>query len=274
MRFVVAMVAALTVKELFVVDAAADLQQFEDAVEKGIPVAESAAGGRYAAREAMAQWKLHGIAGGGDLAALLFAVGAADHVRATSAAADGGSDLALFCAEKSLRLKAVLEVMKLRSQLARIDSGFGGTADEQEARLGPVDASLTVLKPPTEKQLDATRQIILAGFGDCVCRLSRQITPEMARLGVIPYDCPGQDEPVYIHPSSVLAKQKPELVVYHELVCDVTVAARDSCPPSPAARRSTPLGAADATPLARVPHFAVRARFIGGKDGLAHRADA
>jgi ATP-dependent RNA helicase DHX37/DHR1 len=217
MPYVVAIVAALTVKELFVTDAAAELQRFESSIEQAAATIEVDSGLKSAAKAAMHQWRLMGISGGGDLAAMLYAVGASDHVLAER------GNLEEFCTTKSLRHKAITEIVKLRKQLGKIGSSFGASAEESD----PNDASAASaasggkgdqLAPPTEKQLDATRQILLAGFGDNVARIHPVITPEMAKYNIHSYHCTATDEPVFIHPSSVLAKQKPDLIVYQELV--------------------------------------------------------
>ena len=67
LQHVVAIVSALTVKELFARDAAVDLAEFEEDPEKLEQKKRHGA--------AMHQWKLEGIAKGGDLGATLCAVG-------------------------------------------------------------------------------------------------------------------------------------------------------------------------------------------------------
>ena len=176
------------------------------------------------AKAAMHQWRLMGISGGGDLAAMLYAVGASDHVLADKK----GADLDEFCLTRSLRVKAIREILKLRKQLSKIGNVFGLQAEEapevggedgrRAGAAGAGGAQSEVLAPPSEKQLDATRQIVLAGFGDNVARISPIVTPEMAKYGIHSYNCSATDEPIFIHPASVLAKQKPDLVVFHELV--------------------------------------------------------
>ena len=220
MPYVIAIVAALTVKELFVTDAAAQLQKFETSVERGMDSAAIDAGLKAKGKAAMHQWRLMGIAGGGDLAAMLYAVGASDHVLSQKDA-----DLDEFCAARSLRVKAIKEILKLRKQLSKIGNVFGMQSEEAPevggeaaGRATPAVQQHEVLAPPSEKQLDATRQIVLAGFGDNVARISPVVTPEMAKYGIHSYTCNATEEPIFIHPASVLAKQKADLVVFHELV--------------------------------------------------------
>eukprot|EP00039_Didymoeca_costata_P000667 m.46738 g.46738 ORF g.46738 m.46738 type:complete len:1156 (+) comp10401_c0_seq1:96-3563(+) len=189
---VVAIVAAITVGEIFQPISVQGDSENVDA-EEGIGLWKTC----------MKEWKSSGVAGGGDFARLLSAVGECDQV-----ASQRGSDLEGFCASKALRYKAVLEVQKLRKQLhSRNDIEFEESDDTK---------SLQVLSPPTQKQLSQIRQIVLAAFGDHVARISPD--PEFAKLGLVSYTCEASNEPVFIHPDSVLLRQKPDVVVYHELV--------------------------------------------------------
>lgn len=206
---IAAIVAALTVQELFKTGAKLDINRFEAAVEAGDALEVSAATG--AKLRPMEQWKLEGLAGGGDIAAMLSAVGAADHVYSS------GGDLNTFCEARCLRLKAIKEVHKLRTQLARARPSFSRDSaelDDEDNRDGQLDQ----LAPPTVEQQDAIRQIFLAGFGDHVARLSTELSPEESKANLVPYRCAAVDEPVFIHPESVLHSQKPGLVVYHEMI--------------------------------------------------------
>lgn len=203
-RYVIALVAALSVPELFMQDAAVVLEQAEAAVDE-----DDESSAPVPSPKPMQQWKLEGIAKGGDFGMLLAAVGACDYV-----ASKGGS-LDSFCTSKCIRSKAMFEVRKLRSQLERHereeltlrDDDF--TADVG----GDKKFVLEPLAPPTSAQEDAVRQIILSGFGDHVARLSSQVEPELAKHGIFGYACDAVDELVYIHPSSSLHRRKPESVV-------------------------------------------------------------
>lgn len=132
-------------------------------------------------------WKLEGIEGGGDMAALLCAVGACDYVTSSS------DDLREFCESKCLRHKAILEVNKLRQQLIQKNSEFFGINEEVDVKK---PQALQSLRPPSAEQKDATRQIFLAAFGDHTAKMATDVTPEQARLGLVPYNCLAVDEPV------------------------------------------------------------------------------
>uniref|UniRef100_A0A8C9FT14 DEAH-box helicase 37 n=1 Tax=Pavo cristatus TaxID=9049 RepID=A0A8C9FT14_PAVCR len=134
----------------------------------------------------------------GDLMVMLGAVGACEYSGCTPK----------FCEENGLRYKAMLEIRRLRGQLT--------TAVNSVC----TDAGLYVdpkMKPPTEAQATYLRQIVLAGLGD---HLARRVQAEelLDDKWKNSYKTALLDDPVFIHPSSVLFKQLPEFVVYQEIV--------------------------------------------------------
>ncbi|NXU58755.1 DHX37 helicase, partial [Turnix velox] len=134
----------------------------------------------------------------GDLMVMLGAVGACEYAGCTYK----------FCEENGLRYKAMLEIRRLREQLtAAVNSVC-------------TDAGLSVdpkMKPPTEAQATYLRQIVLAGLGDHVAR--RVQTEELLDdKWKNAYKTALLEDPVFIHPSSVLFKELPEFVVYQEIV--------------------------------------------------------
>uniref|UniRef100_F7F3D3 Activating signal cointegrator 1 complex subunit 3 n=1 Tax=Ornithorhynchus anatinus TaxID=9258 RepID=F7F3D3_ORNAN len=134
----------------------------------------------------------------GDLMVMLGAVGACEYA---------GSAFQ-FCQANGLRFKAMMEIKRLRGQLTTavnsICSGIGLFVDPK-------------MKPPTETQVTYLRQMVLAGLGDHVARKiqSEELLDEKWRNA---YKTPLLDDPVFIHPSSVLLKQLPDFVVYQEIV--------------------------------------------------------
>ncbi|NXK19170.1 DHX37 helicase, partial [Arenaria interpres] len=134
----------------------------------------------------------------GDLMVMLGAVGACEYAGCTRK----------FCEENGLRYKAMLEIRRLRGQLT--------TAVNSVC----TDAGLYVdpkMKPPTEAQVTYLRQIVLAGLGDHVARRvqAEELLDDKWKNA---YKTALLDDPVFIHPSSVLFKQLPEFVVYQEIV--------------------------------------------------------
>ncbi|RMC05725.1 hypothetical protein DUI87_17268 [Hirundo rustica rustica] len=82
------------------------------------------------------------------------------------------------------------------------------------------DAGLYVdpkMKPPTEAQVTYLRQIVLAGLGDHVARRvqAEELLDDKWKNA---YKTALLEDPVFIHPSSVLFKELPEFVVYQEIV--------------------------------------------------------
>ncbi|XP_060104989.1 probable ATP-dependent RNA helicase DHX37 [Heteronotia binoei] len=134
----------------------------------------------------------------GDLMVMLGATGACEYVGCTPN----------FCSANGLRYKAMVEIRRLRGQLTTAVNSVCS------------DANLFVdpkMKPPTETQVTYLRQIVLAGLGDHVARRiqAEELLNEKAKNG---YKTPLLDDPVFIHPNSVLFRQLPEFVVYQEIV--------------------------------------------------------
>uniref|UniRef100_A0A8D2P7R4 Activating signal cointegrator 1 complex subunit 3 n=1 Tax=Zosterops lateralis melanops TaxID=1220523 RepID=A0A8D2P7R4_ZOSLA len=134
----------------------------------------------------------------GDLMVMLGAVGACEYAGCTRS----------FCEENGLRYKAMLEIRRLRGQLTTAVNSVCA------------DAGLYVdpkMKPPTEAQVTYLRQIVLAGLGD---HLARRIQAEelLDDKWKNAYKTALLEDPVFIHPSSVLFKELPEFVVYQEIV--------------------------------------------------------
>ncbi|XP_015276340.1 PREDICTED: probable ATP-dependent RNA helicase DHX37 [Gekko japonicus] len=134
----------------------------------------------------------------GDLMVMLGAVGACEYAGCTPS----------FCTANGLRYKAMVEIRRLRGQLTTTVNSICS------------DAGLFVdpkMKPPTEAQVTYLRQIVLAGLGDHVARRiqAEELLDEKRKNG---YKTPLLDDPVFIHPNSILFKQLPEFVVYQEIV--------------------------------------------------------
>ncbi|XP_074868935.1 putative ATP-dependent RNA helicase DHX37 isoform X2 [Carettochelys insculpta] len=134
----------------------------------------------------------------GDLMVMLGAVGACEYAGCTPK----------FCEVNGLRYKAMVEIRRLRGQLTSAVNSVWP------------DAGLFVdpkMKPPTESQVTYLRQIVLAGLGDHIARRiqAEELLDEKWRNA---YKTALLDDPVFIHPNSVLFKQLPEYVVYQEIV--------------------------------------------------------
>ncbi|NXS38396.1 DHX37 helicase, partial [Pomatostomus ruficeps] len=134
----------------------------------------------------------------GDLMVMLGAVGACEYAGCSRQ----------FCEENGLRYKAMLETRRLRGQLTTAVNSVCA------------DAGLYVdpkMQPPTEAQVTFLRQIVLAGLGDHVARRvqAEELLDEKWKNA---YKTALLEDPVFIHPSSVLFKELPEFVVYQEIV--------------------------------------------------------
>uniref|UniRef100_A0A8B9SBH4 Activating signal cointegrator 1 complex subunit 3 n=1 Tax=Apteryx owenii TaxID=8824 RepID=A0A8B9SBH4_APTOW len=134
----------------------------------------------------------------GDLMVMLGAVGACEYAGCTPK----------FCEENGLRYKAMLEIRRLRGQLT---TAVNSVCSDAGLYIDPK------MKPPTEAQATYLRQIVLAGLGDHVARRvqAEELLDDKWKNA---YKTALLDEPVFIHPSSILFKQLPEFVVYQEIV--------------------------------------------------------
>ncbi|KFP56201.1 putative ATP-dependent RNA helicase DHX37, partial [Cariama cristata] len=137
----------------------------------------------------------------GDLMVMLGAVGACEYAGCTRK----------FCEENGLRYKAMLEIRRLRGQLTTAGKWVNSVCTDAGLYVDPK------MKPPTEAQATYLRQIVLAGLGDHVARRvqAEELLDEKWKNA---YKTALLDDPVFIHPSSILFKQLPEFVVYQEIV--------------------------------------------------------
>ncbi|KAK2177101.1 hypothetical protein NP493_617g00010 [Ridgeia piscesae] len=186
--YVVALVAALSVQELFVgVDKPTEEEEEKEDQKQR--------------RTQLIRQKLTWAGAGnsqllGDLMVLLKAVGACEYVGCSPG----------FCEKYNIRHKAMLEIRKLRTHLTNsvnaVISGVNLAVDPHMA-------------PPSEQQAKCLRQIVLAGFGDHVARKMDNPSAEGdTKMLKYAYQTLTLDEAVYIHPGSVMFKQRPQYVVY------------------------------------------------------------
>ncbi|KAI9317711.1 P-loop containing nucleoside triphosphate hydrolase protein [Dichotomocladium elegans] len=140
-----------------------------------------------------------------DILTLLTVVGAFEY-------AGGSSD---FCEEHGLRHKAMTEIRQLRRQLTNIVA----------ANFPGVDLCVNPkLKPPTTKQMTILRQILAAGYLDClavradVLEAGGGAGARYKNASGVAYKLMWSDSDAFIHPTSVLYVQEPPVMVaYSEL---------------------------------------------------------
>ena len=192
--YIIAIAAALTVRDIFSNDI--DVSQFEEAAEGEEDVDGKQK--KMMITKARRKWAGDGpLSALGDVMVVLRAVGAFEYANCSPQ----------FCENNGLRLKAMMELRKLRIQLTKALDGVMDTDYKS------VDMKIN---PPTLDEAVTIRQIILSCSADHV---ARKIPPEQAKsLGVRnAYQCCLTDDPVYIHPTSSLFTKLPEYVVYHEM---------------------------------------------------------
>ncbi|XP_070402298.1 probable ATP-dependent RNA helicase DHX37 isoform X2 [Nothobranchius furzeri] len=134
----------------------------------------------------------------GDLMVMLGAVGACEFAGCTPK----------FCEDNGLRYKAMVEIRKLRGQLT---NAVNSVCPEVGVFVDPK------MTPPTEHQVVCLRQIVLAGLGDHLAR-RLQVEDMLDPKWKNGYKTPLMDDPVFIHPNSALFKTLPEFVVYQEIM--------------------------------------------------------
>ncbi|XP_037634833.1 probable ATP-dependent RNA helicase DHX37 [Sebastes umbrosus] len=188
--YVIAVVAAMTVREIF-----EDLDR---------PAASEDESSKFAQRRARLTQMRRLWAGQGaslqlgDLMVMLGAVGACEFAGCTPK----------FCEENGLRYKAMVEIRKLRGQLT---NAVNAVCPDVGVFVNPK------MTPPTEHQVVCLRQIVLAGLGDHLARHvhAEDILDSKWKNG---YKTPLLDDPVFIHPTSALFKTLPEFIVYQEIM--------------------------------------------------------
>uniref|UniRef100_A0A4W6BZ35 Activating signal cointegrator 1 complex subunit 3 n=1 Tax=Lates calcarifer TaxID=8187 RepID=A0A4W6BZ35_LATCA len=188
--YVISVVAAMTVREIFV-----DLDRPAGSEDESSKLTQR----RARLTQMRRLWAGQGASLLlGDLMVMLGAVGACEFAGCTPK----------FCEENGLRYKAMVEIRRLRGQLT---NAVNAVCPEVGAFVDPKMA------PPTEHQVVCLRQIVLAGLGDHLARRvqAEDILDPKWKNG---YKTPLMDDPVFIHPTSALFKTLPEFVVYQEIM--------------------------------------------------------
>ena len=184
MEYVIAIVSALTVKEIFADDNDREAGQITKEDRRKISRLRRTWAGQGDAQKL------------GDAMVLLRAVGASEYAGCTEK----------FCSENGLRHKGMVEIRKLRAQLTNSVNLVNADA---RAVLNPR------MSPPSPVQCKALRQICLSGLGDHVaCKSPTGNNPQLKNS----YSCTSLEEPVFIHPSSALFDVLPDYVIYQEVV--------------------------------------------------------
>nr|XP_002123985.2 probable ATP-dependent RNA helicase DHX37 [Ciona intestinalis] len=196
LEYVITIVAALTVKEMFAVS------DFDAERSNGKEKQR-----HLAAR--LQHMKVLWCTGGGPQRRLLGdpmvymgAIGAAEFAGATPS----------YCANNCLRPKAIIEVRKLRSQLTNLVNKI---QPECELELNPK------MNPPNDTQVKHLRQIILSAMPDRVARRipTDELPKEEAKKLKGAYRCALLENPIFIHPESILSRDPlPFFLVFQEVM--------------------------------------------------------
>ncbi|KAG0261717.1 putative ATP-dependent RNA helicase DHR1 [Mortierella polycephala] len=124
-----------------------------------------------------------------------------------------------FCIENFVRLKAMQEIHQLRGQLTRmVQDNFSNSPSVSSLVFDPY------MGKPTPRQLTAIRQIVACAFMDQVAirkDLTGTVEANYSKAKTVPYVTMWSKENVYIHPSSGLfgfsMEKAPAMVVYQDL---------------------------------------------------------
>ncbi|KAG0050604.1 putative ATP-dependent RNA helicase DHR1 [Gryganskiella cystojenkinii] len=125
-----------------------------------------------------------------------------------------------FCTENFVRYKAMQEIHQLRGQLTRmVQDNFASSSSVASLSFDPY------MEKPTTRQLTAIRQIVACAFMDQVAIRQDLVGTVEANYSkkakTVPYVTMWSKEKVYIHPSSGLfgfsMEKAPQMVVYQDL---------------------------------------------------------
>ncbi|XP_029296342.1 putative ATP-dependent RNA helicase DHX37 [Cottoperca gobio] len=188
--YVIAVVAAMTVREIF-----EDLDRPAPSEDESSKLSQR----RARLTQMRRLWAGQGASLLlGDLMVMLGAVGACEFAGCTPK----------FCEDNGLRYKAMVEIRRLRGQLT---NAVNAVCSEVGVFVNPK------MTPPTEHQVVCLRQIVLAGLGDHLARRAQgedMLDPKLKNG----YKTALLDDPVYIHPTSALFKTLPDFIVYQEIM--------------------------------------------------------
>lgn len=222
MPYVIAVVAALSVGEIFIPEHQIGINAADDESDDEAPtVAEKAEEDKRSAKRKAyyaAQRLFSQLDPGSDALRLLSVVCAYEYEK----------DQQAFCSRNFVRWKAMEETRKLRQQITNIvRTNCPGVIGSFEAKL----------PPPSKVQVKAVKQILATGFLDQLARradlveaaqvhFSKTKTPifKTPYLPLFPVSDTAdvQDSLVYPHPTSILQLPAPEIIVYSELIRSAT----------------------------------------------------
>eukprot|EP01135_Chromosphaera_perkinsii_P002097 Nk52_evm31s217 gene=Nk52_evmTU31s217 len=191
--FVIVIVSALTVKDIFNLDDNSGIDG-----DKGVIDEDDNERLSRIKFKLLQKWASKSHHDQSDVLTMLKVVGAFEF--------SGGSED--FCVKNGLRFKALKEIRKLRRQLTNIVNAI---QNESKATLNPK------MKPPSGREEKLLCQIILSGFGDHVAKLAEE-NDSAKRIGLRRYQLMNSDEEAYLHPTSFCVSTNPRYVVFTEIV--------------------------------------------------------
>ena len=114
-----------------------------------------------------------------------------------------------FCVQHNLNYKVMVEIEELRKQLARV---LFASQESLSAKLEDINSLLQLSSKPSTKQQTLIRKLLAGGLIDQVARKEEENVQQPSYSSLL------TGEPLYLHPASLVASEKPEYVVYKEVV--------------------------------------------------------
>jgi len=189
--YVISMISGLSVQELFIEGGEVTIKGPVDETETKVKCAQL-----------RQSWIGHGNSLQlGDIMMILVALGAVEYE---------GDNAYKFCEKFGIRFKAINEVKKLRKQLTNTVNSIFPTLD---LIMDPK------MRPPTQEEATLLRQIVLSGMVDRIAKkYDHVITNKEGKDLKNAYQGLLLEDPIFIHPSSVLFKELPEYICYLDLI--------------------------------------------------------
>lgn len=210
LSYVICMISGLSVPELFlegetVVNTNPSKETKSNSEQKQEPV-------KVKYSQIRQTW-LSGVPGShtsllGDLMLLLVALGAVEYEQYNSTKSNDQA-CSKFCEQYGIRYKAIIEARKLRKQLVNtVNIIF----PQMNLSIDPL------MSPPSQENAKLLRQIVLSGMVDRIAKRYDHVLVKDGKEIKNAYQGLLLEDPIFIHPSSVLFKELPTYVCFVEMI--------------------------------------------------------
>lgn len=209
LSYVVCMISGLSVPELFI---DGDTLINANPTSKKTDQSDSPEQVKVKYSQIRQSW-LSGVPGShtallGDLMLLLVALGAVEYEQYKSTKSNEQTCIK-FCEQYGIRYKAILEARKLRKQLVNTVNVI---FPDLNLSIDPL------MSPPSQENAKLLRQIVLSGMVDRIAKRYDHVLVKDDKEIKNAYQGLLLQDPIFIHPSSVLFKELPNYVCYVEMI--------------------------------------------------------